>query len=129
MVLQAGEEGEDVGVLIAVFFFGELLEGVLGCADGGVGGFEDGGDEVADCFVVEMELLGGGEELLEGGEGGEEGLDFVGGFPAGEYFEGTEGDGDFGLVVVVGELLGVLRVESLGEVFVWVDLKGQCLCN
>lgn len=126
--MEAGEEVEDVGVL-AVFGFGDLLEGELGLADGGVGGFEDGGDEVADCFVVEMGLLGVGEELLERWESGEEGLDIVRGFPAGEDFEGTEGDGDFGLVVVVGELLRILRMQSFGEVFVWVDLKGQCLCN
>ena len=115
--------------MLAVFFFWELLEGMLGLFDGGVGGFEDGGDEGADGFVVEVDLLGVGEELVEGGEGGEEGLDLVGGFPAGEDFEGTEGDGDFGFVVVVGELVGVLGVESLGEVFVGVDLEGQCFCD
>ena len=126
--MEAGEEVEDVGVL-AVFGFGDLLEGVLGLADGGVGGFEDGGDEVADGFIVEMGLLGVGEELLERWESGEEGLDIVRGFPAGEDFEGTEGDGDFGLVVVVGELLWVLCMESFGKVFVWVDLEGQCFCD
>ena len=115
--------------MLAVFFFGDLLEGFLGLFDGGVGGFEDGGDEGADGFVVEMGLLGVGEELVEGRESGEEGLDFVVGFPAGEDFEGTECYCNFGLVVVVGELLGVLCVQSFGEVFVWVDLKGQCFCD
>ena len=128
LVLEAGEEIEDVGVF-AVFFLWEFLEGFLSFFDSGVVGFEDGGDEGADGFVVEMDLLGVGEEVVEGGEDGEEGLDFVGGFPAGEDFEGAEGDGDFGFVVVVSELVWVLGVESLGEVFVGVDLEGECFCD
>ena len=62
---------------------------------------------------------------MERGEDGEERLELRGGFPAGEDFEGAEGDGDFGFVVVVGELGGVLGVEALGEVFVGVDLEGE----
>ena len=66
---------------------------------------------------------------MEGGKRGEEGLDFWGGFPAGEYFEGAEGDGDFGFVVGVGELVWVLGVEFFGEGFVGVDLEGEGFCD
>ena len=113
----------------AVFFFGDLLQGGLGLLDGFVGGFEDGKDEVADGFVVEMDLLRGGEEFLEGWEDIEEGLDVSCGLPACEDFEGTECYCDLWLVVVVCELLRVLCMQSFCEVLVWVDLKGQCLCN
>lgn len=126
--LQAGEEVEDVGEFRGVFFLGGGLQGGLDVADGGVGCFEDVGDEGADCGVGEL-WGGGGEELVERGEGGEEGLDFRGGFPAGEDFEGAEGDGDFGFVVRVGELVWVFGVEFFGEGFVGVDLEGEGFCD
>ena len=126
--MEAGEEVEDVGEFVGVFFDGEGLQGGLGGADGGVGGFEDVGDEGADCGISEGGGCGG-EELVEGGEGGEEGLDFWGGFPAGEDFEGAKCDGDFGFVVGVGELVWVLGVELFCEGFVGVDLKGKGFCD
>lgn len=54
----------------------------------------------------------------------EDGLNVGEGLPADKGLKGTEGDGDFGLVVGVGELFWVLLVELGGELFVWVDLRG-----
>lgn len=48
------------------------------------------------------------------------------GLPTDEDFEFAERDGDLGFVVGVGVFLGVLGVELCGEVFVWVDLEGEC---
>jgi hypothetical protein len=51
------------------------------------------------------------------------------GFPTGEDFEFGEGNGDFGFVVGVGELVGVILVQASGEVFVRMDLERKCFLN
>lgn len=60
----------------------------------------------------------------EGGEG-EEWLDSGERLEACKDFEFREGNGNFGLMVWVGELRWVLLVKFGGEIFVGVELKGK----
>lgn len=48
---------------------------------------------------------------------------------AAEAFEWGDGEGHFGLVVVVWVVLGVFCVELLGELLVWVGLDGECFVD
>jgi hypothetical protein len=53
-------------------------------------------------------------------------LDLPEWFPAYEYFEFAESNGDLWFVVCISKFLGVFLVELGGQFFVRVDLKGKC---
>lgn len=139
---QAREQGgDDVGcqcvVLPTTTVMGEVglrggeeeeEEEVGGVLDGAGVGLEDVAGDLAEGAVGPVGGGVGGHEGLERGQL-EERLDLGEGPEAGEELEGGQGDGDFGLVVGVGEVVRVLGVERCGEVLVLVgvDLQRQGL--
>ena len=50
-------------------------------------------------------------------------------FPAGKDFEFGQRNGDFGLVVCVGEFLRVFLMEASGKLCIGVDLQWKCLVD
>lgn len=55
--------------------------------------------------------------------------DFFEGTETTESFEGGDGNGHFGLVVVVRVIFGVFGMELLGEFLVRVGLDGESFCD
>lgn len=68
-----------------------------------------------------------GEVRNEGGKG-EKRLDLGKGLEAGKDLEFGEGNGDFGLVIWIRELIRVFFVQLGCELFVWVELERESLC-
>lgn len=105
------------------------MEGGDGLADRFFVCTEDLLDDMFEGLVIEVGFGGvGGEEFLEGLELHERAY-FVQGFEAAKGLEFAKGNGDFGLVVWVCEVCGVLLMELAGEILVGVDLEGESFCD
>lgn len=88
---------------------------------------EDGLSDGSERVVAEVDTSIW-KEASEGFEL-EKRLDVIDGFPTGEDLELGERNGDFGFVVCVGELLGILLMEAGGKIFIRVDLEGKCFLD